>query len=159
MEVCSHCYFIDFLKSIINGKGVRTGCGLHGHSLVSFFSPQVNPIQLFFYSCTVCETEGLLTNDVEILDSIIGSPSILSNSHVNYPINDLVSTSGRGWCAMGDLGSDPYIQLNFTSMVSLTYMKAEGLFRAFVSQFRFEVQDESGNFNIYGITSEPTVRT
>ena len=59
----------------------------------------------------------------------------------------------------GDLGSDLYIQLNFTSVVSLTYMKAKGLFGAYVSQFRLEVQDESGNFNVYGITSEPTVRT
>ena len=107
----------------------------------------------------MCGTEGLLTNDVETLDSIIGSSSIPSNSPVDYAINDLVSTSGRGWCATGNLGSDPYIQLNFTSMVALTYMKAKGLFSTYVSQFRLEVQDKSGNFNIYGITSEPTVRT
>ena len=83
----------------------------------------VNPI--FLKSFIVCGTEGLLTNDVETLDSIIGSSSIPSNSPVDYAINDLVSTSGRGWCATGNLGSDPYIQLNFTSMVSLTYMKAK----------------------------------
>ena len=103
---------------------------------------------------TVCEAERLLTDDEELLDSVIGSLSITSASAYGYNIKNLVSTSNTTWCTNGDLGSDSYLQLNFTSMVSLTYMKAKGQ----VSQFRLEVQDESGNFNAYGITSESTVR-
>ena len=49
-----------------------------------------------------------------------------------------------------------YIQLNFTSTVSLTYMRARG--DQSTSSFTLEVQDETDNFNTYAITSEPTVR-
>ena len=103
---------------------------------------------------TVCGTEQLLTNDAELLNYIIGSSSIPSGS----PINDLVAISGIRWCTARNLGSNPYFQLNFTSMVSLTYMKARGIHEGYVSEFSLEVQDESGNFNSYGITSKPTVR-
>ena len=63
---------------------------------------------------------------------------------------------GSDLCISRAMGYDnSYIQLNFTSTVSLTYMRARGSRPA--SSFRLEVQDESANFNTYAITSEPTV--
>lgn len=117
-------------------------------------------IRWFLLHTTVCESEGLLTNSEELLDSVIGSLSIPSDS----PINQLVTTSNEEWCTTNDLGSDPYFQLNFTSMVSLTYMRARGFTgilpprSTYVKRFKLESQDESGNFSAYGITSEPTVK-
>ena len=103
---------------------------------------------------TVCGTERLLTNDTELLDYITGSSAIPSGS----PISNLVATNDIRWCTVRNLGSNAYFQLNFTSMVSLTYMKARGIRYGYVSEFSLEVQNESGNFNSYGITSKPTVR-
>ena len=112
---------------------------------------------LVLFPTALCVTEGLVTNDV---DSIISSPSIPADSPIDFTINDLVTTRDAGWCTAGNLGSNPYFELNFTSLVSLAYMEVQGeRGGAYVSQFRLEVQDMSGNFDVYGITSESTVRT
>lgn len=57
-------------------------------------------------------------------------------------------------------GPAPYLLVQFTNHVTLTHLEARGSVfgTVYVTGFRLEVQQESGDFTAYGVTDEPTVR-
>ena len=112
----------------------------------------------YYISYSVCNVTPPLSLDRDILplNSIEGSSPVSLENLVG-------SGSDNEWCSNQPLSEEPWIQLNFTTTVSLVYMVARGdAGRLFpddnVRAFRLEFLDEeTGNFTTYGVTDEPTV--
>ena len=111
----------------------------------------------------VCDESTLLSAERDFL-----GPITASSASDDDPAEDVVDTGSDSWCSSEPFqaGSAPYIQLNFSTPVVLTYMRARGesnfiIFLSYVAEFRLEVQDEeSGDYLPYGVVEEstPTVR-
>ncbi len=120
--------------------------------------PQHCVITIILIFNAACDNETLLTANSDLLDP---SSSITASSATSGdPVQDLVNRGSQAWCSTEDFALEPYVELNFTSVVSLSYMIARGgvLRLSYVTEFRLEVLDEdSGVFAMYGVTDEPTV--
>ena len=89
-------------------------------------------------------------------DDLLGDITF-SSATEDGPAEDVDSDGGQ-WCSSGASDLTPYIQLNFTQTVSLTYMVARGRADgAFVSEFRLEVQNGSKQFQPYNIVTDESI--
>ena len=109
---------------------------------------------------SVCAGDSQLTESRQLLSL---SSITASSETSDDPVEDLVDRSfffPSAWCSTQAFSEAPYVQLNFSSDVTLSYMEARGAITGFsyVTEFQLEIFDErSGNFTQYGVTDEPTV--
>ena len=108
----------------------------------------------------MCAGDSQLTESRQLLSL----SSITASSETSGdPVEDLVDRSfffPSAWCSTQAFSEAPYVQLNFSSDVTLSYMVARGDISGFsyVTEFQLEIFNErSGNFTQYGVTDEPTV--
>ena len=109
-----------------------------------------------FLSYTACMNQAFLSGNLELL----GPGSITASSAMDDdPAEDVIDSGNDVWCTNEAFqsGPAPYIQLNFTKTLSLTYMRARGgmLGFSYVTEFKVEIEDDEGNFIAYGITDPP----
>ena len=123
------------------------------------------PIVGLFY-CSHNFVPSVCAGDSQLTESrkLLSLSSITASSETSDdPVEDLVDRSfftPSAWCSTQAFSEAPYVQLNFSSDVTLSYMEARGAITGFsyVTEFQLEIFDErSGNFTQYGVTDEPTV--
>ncbi len=105
-----------------------------------------------------CEGESQVSRE----DSDILGPITASSADEDDPAEDVVDSGSNAWCSIEEFMDDspaPYIQLNFTTVVSVTHMRARGgsVGFSYVTAFRLEILDQFGEYVPYGVTDEPTV--